>query len=59
MNDAAGEIQITDVTGRVLGQFTMPESKRLTVNTAEYPAGLYFYQYAHGTTESGRFVITH
>ena len=58
--DASGEVSITDVTGRVIAQIAMPESKKLTINTSEYLTGLYFYHFTHGTsTETGKFTVAH
>jgi hypothetical protein len=60
LNDTSGEISITDVTGRAIAQYTMPASKKLIVNTSGYPAGLYFYHLAQGSTsQTGKFVVAH
>lgn len=60
LNDASGDIIITDVTGRIISQHAMPVSKKLTVNTGEYPAGLYFYHLSQGTSDqTGKFVVAH
>lgn len=56
LSSVSGELSISDVTGRVISTFAMPTSKRLSVNTSEYPAGLYFYHFAN---ETGKFVVAH
>jgi hypothetical protein len=59
LSDASGEIAITDVTGRVVSRFDMPQTKKLVVNTSEFTAGLYFYHFQHGSAdvETGKFVV--
>ena len=61
LNDASGEIMITDIAGRVISQFTLPESKRIDVNTSAYTPGIYFYHLSQsaGATQTGKFVIAH
>jgi hypothetical protein len=59
--DVSGDITITDVTGRSISQYMMPESKILEVNTTGYTPGLYFYHLAqsNGTAQTGKFVVSH
>jgi len=59
--DALGEIAITDVTGRIISEYALPESKMLSINTAPYTPGLYFYQFKQGnsTAQTGKFVVAH
>ena len=60
LSETTGTISITDVTGRIVSTLDMPASKKLIVTTTEYPAGLYFYHFQHGSAnvETGKFVIS-
>jgi hypothetical protein len=59
--DAFGEIAITDVTGRTIAQYTLPESMKLNINTTSYTAGLYFYhlKQSNSASQTGKFVVSH
>ena len=58
-NGAASEVSITDLTGKTIAQFRLPESKKLDVDISSFSAGLYFYHFdqANGIVESGKFII--
>ena len=60
LGNANAEISITDITGRLIGHYPLPESKRLEVNTSAYPAGLYFYRFMQDNTQlqAGKFTVT-
>jgi phosphatidylinositol-3-phosphatase len=53
-------VQITDLTGRTVGKYTM-NGTDLTVNISELGAGVYFYKVLNNdsTLGKGKFVISH
>jgi len=61
LSSAQGEITVSDVTGRTVAEYTLPESKVLEVSTTSYPAGMYIYRLAqsNGAARTGKFVVNH
>ena len=59
LDNSGTEISITDITGRLISHYTLPDSKRLEVNTSSYPAGMYFYYCTQNNIirQSGKFSI--
>jgi hypothetical protein len=57
----ASEISITDLTGRVIDRFALPDSKKTDLDVSAYAAGLYFYHLDQANTivGSGKFTVAH
>jgi hypothetical protein len=56
--DAASEVYISDVAGRMVSHYSLANTKSLAVNTSAYSPGLYFYRIMNGAgrAQEGRFV---
>jgi acid phosphatase len=61
LGSANSEISVSDVTGRSLGKFPISAAQKLSISTADYAPGVYFYHLNQNNTlvESGKFIVTH
>jgi phosphatidylinositol-3-phosphatase len=61
LNDVASELSITDLTGKEIAGYKLSAQALLHVNTTDFAGGLYLYRLKQtdGTTQSGKFIVTH
>lgn len=59
-NTVSAQVTITDVVGRIAGQYTMT-GKELSINTSNFAQGVYFYKVTidNKTIHQSKFVINH